>query len=459
MNDTMFVIPTYRLQYVNTTVRAYSGNFKTYRHVLPIVIFDDSDISTSRQYAGLLEKAKNTGGIFYVGPQEKAQFLSDLETKTNIDRYLLQAIFQPSYGGNRNFIVIYTLGNMYISSDDDMAPYGIFEKESNGLGKGEVCKGRYIDRRFSNYYTESQDIVTAYLSVLGKRVSEIKVHVGLGKVVEDSAAELLTNTTNGELGQSTLTVHPGSLDANATVKVAQTYRTGSPDINASDYAREFLRNPVLFSSNGMTRVFAISRFIPCITDSNWRIDCGVSAYDNTEGLPPFIPTKLRFEDYIYRIWVAKNSRVAAAHVAAVQTHDRDPYNRSSIAQEFHNEELANYLKLELLRGISEVGNITLTFEGNVHFNGVIAREIIKRAKRLHQEAMSTAVKSAYKKGCLLSFARDILNTFCGFNQREFLRDTKIRLNLEYDLLKKTTEAWPIILEASLDMNKPMRRMG
>ena len=36
------------------------------------------------------------------------------------------------------------------------------------------------------------------------------------------------------------------------------------------------------------------------------------------GLPPFFPTRLRFEDYIYRLWVQQDG-VAAAHVDAAQT--------------------------------------------------------------------------------------------------------------------------------------------
>ena len=49
--------------------------------------------------------------------------------------------------------------------------------------------------------------------------------------------------------------------------------------------------------------YVLENFRPVITNKNWRMDCGVAGYDNTFGLPPFFPTRLRFEDYIYRLWI------------------------------------------------------------------------------------------------------------------------------------------------------------
>ena len=57
------------------------------------------------------------------------------------------------------------------------------------------------------------------------------------------------------------------------------------------------------------------------------MDCGVAGYDNTFGLPPFFPTRLRFEDYIYRLWVQQDG-IAAAHVDAAQNHIRSNYMRN-----------------------------------------------------------------------------------------------------------------------------------
>jgi len=41
-------------------------------------------------------------------------------------------LFRPSYGGNRNCTLMYTLGGLVISSNDDMRPYA-FKTVSNFL--------------------------------------------------------------------------------------------------------------------------------------------------------------------------------------------------------------------------------------------------------------------------------------------------------------------------------------
>ena len=73
------------------------------------------------------------------------------------------------------------------------------------------------------------------------------------------------------------------------------------------------------------------------------MDCGVAGYDNTFGLPPFFPTRLRFEDYIYRLWVQQDG-IVAAHVDAAQHHTRSNYMRNPPAAEIFNEEVSNLIK-------------------------------------------------------------------------------------------------------------------
>ncbi len=458
MNHVSFVIPTYRLRQVSDTVKTYSGNFKQNGHDIPIIVFDDSDIATSQQYSGQLNSMDNPAGVSYVGPEEKAQFLEALQEKAGIDPILLKRIFKPSYGGNRNFTSVYTLGGLFISADDDMFPYGLFERNGE-LHEGEVARGRYIDRRSAEYYQNSQDIVSAYLDVLGKRVDEAG-HMPQGSGVQDSMMELITNTTQGELGESRLSLIPGNPSPGARIKVAQTYRTGSSDVDAKDYAREFFKDPVLLSVNDMTMVYALSDFIPCVTDQNWRIDCGVAAYDNHEGLPPFIPTKLRFEDYVFRIWVANNPRVATAHVGAVQTHHRSPFNRTSIPKDYHNEELANYMKTELVRNLSGVGPLTVEFDGAIKFNGQRSRDMMADARALYQKAIIAAEeRPTEERGYFINFANDLYHAFDGFNLDKFVRKSQERLSEEYQLLQDTMGVWPTIVEASDELDKPMRRMS
>jgi hypothetical protein len=60
------------------------------------------------------------------------------------------------------------------------------------------------------------------------------------------------------------------------------------------------------SLDTLSDVYVLVNFRPAVTRKDWRMDCGVAGYDNTFGLPPFFPTRLRLEDYIYRLWVQQN---------------------------------------------------------------------------------------------------------------------------------------------------------
>src|ERR1039457_5517165 len=91
------------------------------------------------------------------------------------------------------------------------------------------------------------------------------------------------------------------------------------------------------------------------------MDCGVAAYDNTFGLPPFFPTPLRFEDYIFRLWVQQDG-VAAAHVAAAQAHANSSYMRKSPAAEIFNEELSNLLKRKIKPTVTRLDDLPIAFD-------------------------------------------------------------------------------------------------
>jgi hypothetical protein len=72
-----------------------------------------------------------------VGPKEKDAFVSYLNQRLR-DRKLaplVKNLFRPSYGGNRNVALMYSLGGLVISADDDMRPYALVE-DSGRLALG-----------------------------------------------------------------------------------------------------------------------------------------------------------------------------------------------------------------------------------------------------------------------------------------------------------------------------------
>ncbi len=89
-----------------------------------MIVCDDSSPVAQEKYYPLLEQTSTHNELFYVGPRQKEQFLGYLSRRLRDKRLdgLVKNLFRPSYGGNRNYTLRYTLGGLMISSDDDMRP-------------------------------------------------------------------------------------------------------------------------------------------------------------------------------------------------------------------------------------------------------------------------------------------------------------------------------------------------
>ena len=88
---------------------------------------------------------------------------------------------------------MYGVNNLFISSDDDMYPMALFERQK-GLKEGEITKGRYVPKE-SRYHTSPDDILVGFLEVLGKSVAEVPDSYEKGNAIQDSNTDLLTNNT------------------------------------------------------------------------------------------------------------------------------------------------------------------------------------------------------------------------------------------------------------------------
>src|SRR5262249_44060678 len=72
---------------------------------------------------------------------------------------------------------------------------------------------------------------------------------------------------------------------------------GPTTVDALDFVEIFLADQPQTSLDELNDVYVLVTFRPPATKKNWPMDCGVAGYDNSFGLPPFFPTRLRFEDY------------------------------------------------------------------------------------------------------------------------------------------------------------------
>ena len=108
-----FVIPTYRLREVSETVEAYDQHFWRNGHTVPIIVFDDSTPANQEKYFSALERTSTHNELYYVGPPQKEQFLAYMNARLRDTRLegILKTLFQPSYGGNRNCTLMYTLAS------------------------------------------------------------------------------------------------------------------------------------------------------------------------------------------------------------------------------------------------------------------------------------------------------------------------------------------------------------
>ncbi|MDE8653830.1 hypothetical protein [Novosphingobium album (ex Liu et al. 2023)] len=444
-----FVIPTYRLRDVGETVEAYDDNFRRSGQTAPITVFDDSSLANHEKYYAGLERTRTHNDLFYVGPAEKEQFVSYI-CKRLRDRkldVLVRNLFRPSYGGNRNFTLMYTLGDLMISADDDMRPYALIEDSPESLADDEISRGKLIPRGANGHTRKSYDILESFRDILGKTVAEAPPNYERGELLVDTAMDLETNTSLGLARENSLFLREGKVSRNAIVKMAQTFRTGTNDIDAADYIEMFLEDHDRHDAESLNDTYVLVNFRPCVTTVNWRMDCGVAGYDNSTGLPPFFPTRLRFEDYIYRLWVQQPS-VAAAHVDSAQTHIKNNYMRDPLASELFNEAICTLLKNKIrasLRKVDEVG-ISFDYEGAVTLAD--SQEILHGAQSLHSRLLDAQAhaRSDERREALALFAASLARTFYEFEPDFFQQNVSRIVDDEIGLIRSSLEIWPTLLE-------------
>jgi hypothetical protein len=102
---------------------------------------------------------------------------------------LVKNIFRPSYGGNRYYSLMYSLGGHMISSDDDMGPYSLIKDAPESLEDREISRGRLHKLGKTGYVRKSFDIMSAFQDVLGKPATEVPENYERGENLLDTAME------------------------------------------------------------------------------------------------------------------------------------------------------------------------------------------------------------------------------------------------------------------------------
>jgi hypothetical protein len=447
--DLIFAIPTYRLRDVSETVEKYDETFWNNGHSPRIIVFDDSSVANHAKYYPLLEATKTRNDVYYVGPREKEQFVG-LVNKRLRDRKMEAAVrnlFRPSYGGNRNFTLIYTLGNYLVSSDDDMRPHALIEDSPESLAEDEISRGKLVKSASGGYTPKTFDILSAFADVLGKKVADVPENFAKGELVIDTTMHLETNVSKGLVRENSLLLKKGKVSRSAIVKMAQTFRSGTNDVDALEYVELYLDDQDQTNPDDLKDVYVLVNFRPAITNKNWRMDSGVAGYDNTVGLPPFFPTRLRFEDYIYRLWIQQPG-ITAAHVDAAQTHIKNPYMRHPLASEVFNEEVANLLKRKINASCTHVNDLGIEFDYEGEVTAQDSEEIIQRIADVRRRALSCArdATGQTRRDALERFACSLEKAFYGFEADFFQENLSRIVDDVINDIRGALELWPTLVE-------------
>ncbi len=445
--DLTFAIPTYRLRDVGATVESYDEHVRSNAHAARIIVFDDSSLAGYDKYDATLAETRTQNPVYYVGPREKEAFLAYVNgrLRNRTLESVVKNLFRPSYGGNRNFTLMYTLGDFLVSSDDDMRPYALMEDSPESLVGDEVARGRLF--RAGGYAPKLYDLLRAFLEVLGRPVGQVPRNFAQGELLEDSTTDLETNMTRVFARENTLRLRPGIVPPTSIVKMAQTFRSGTNDIDAHDFVEMFLDDASETDPEQLNDLYALVNFRPVVTKESWRMDCGIAAYDNTIGLPPFFPTRLRFEDYVYRLWMLQNG-VAAAHVDAVQTHVKSNYMRNPLPAEVFNEEVANLLKRKIRATLSRVDDLSIEFDytGEVTFED--SEEILARVGAMYQRVLDAerGADAPERRRALQTFAANLNKAFYGFEPDFFQQNVARIVDDVVTQFHASLTLWPTLVE-------------
>ena len=241
--ELFFVIPTYRLRDVGETVEHYDEHFWRNGHSVRMIVFDDSSPANQEKYYPLLEQTKTHNDLYYVGPREKEQFLAYLNQRLRDKRLegLVKNLFRPSYGGNRNFTLMYTLGGLMVSADDDMRPYTLMEHSPESLDADEVCRGRLHKARRERLQPQvvrhpRRPSSTCWAS----RPARCRTTTSAASCWSTPRWTWRPTPRKGLARENSLMLQRGPLPDDAVVKMAQTFRSGTNDIDAIDYVEMFL---------------------------------------------------------------------------------------------------------------------------------------------------------------------------------------------------------------------------
>jgi len=444
------VIPTNRPMEVSATVKAYSESFTTYGHCPPIMVFDNSPMEIDNTTTHALRTACGgyVGPVFYVGWRHRSSLVESLTCRFPSEASILQRLFGANYGGSRNLGLLYTLGSSFFSVDDDIRPQGIFLPRKDETMECLAAGWYMTESSDQTSFVRSQDIWASVEQLLGKGASCFRPEVPRGYDVCDSDAPDPTRNRHGKLLEFRSTIVPGAVEDYRTVRLTQTHLTGDTDVEAEILLNEYINSGSLEALAGkMPKKLALTFCSQALLRTNSRLTGAVMGLDNSAGALYFLPTKLRCEDFIWRLYLARNQNICCAYTDSAQTHTRSALHRPSVLMEWLNDRFAWALFRQLISGVRDTGEHFISFDENIDV-AAEAREIVDLLRFYRSEIGMRLDRSLMPAGLAATYRADLLV----IEERQLTEYDHLYLTLknciqtEINIANAVAKLWPNLIE-------------
>jgi hypothetical protein len=156
---------------------------------------------------------------------------------------------------------------------------------------------------------------------------------------------------------------------------------------------------------------------------------------------------LRFEDYVFRLWIRQED-IVAAHVDAAQHHTRSSYMRNPPAAEIFNEEVANLIKRKIKASVTRIDELSVSFDYGGEVTAEDAQEVLGRIDGLHTRAVASVpeARTPARADALRLFAANLNKAFYGF-EPDFFQQNLVRIVDEVNsVIKDSIALWPTLVE-------------
>jgi len=454
MKDLIFAIPTYRYNEAHICAQVYAENFKKFQHEIPIIVFDDSSPPNSNTLIDNLKSVANefpNQAFYYFGFEEKKEYLEKLVVRFDSD--VPRNLLRPSCGGNHNWVFLYTLGKFQLTIDEDISPYGLITN-STKVKKDDnlVLSGKFFNSKPKNSHEVEFDVITEYEKYLGKTSGEILLQnpaIITGKHLRDSLVHLEFNTTNAELKNNTVHAVPGTIDKNSRVYVVQSFLTGDVDLDSKDIVAEFVKTGNSEVLKGFVpKKYYANHFKPCLLDYDYKATGALLGLDNRDGFMFFIPTPLRIDDFLFRLYTQKDG-VDVAYCNAIQTHNR-LLSRRNLINDFFNEEMSFVLKKALNQNFKIEGLVTTIPSGYEFENNDI--------EKVAEEVSNLLSVTESKNSRAYQVFRQEVTALGVNNKSEFHSKIRNILDQEYKITYDSTKIWDNLVNFASENPLKARRI-